>query len=101
IAGGRDKGGSYDPMVEALRRNPCRGVMLIGEAAEKIEAAIGGLVPSERAPSPGQAGGRAAPEAQRRAARGPSPARARYDMFQNYEHRGRVFKQSVEALPNE
>jgi UDP-N-acetylmuramoylalanine--D-glutamate ligase len=101
IAGGRDKGGSYVPMVEALRRNPCRGVILIGEAADKIDAAIAGALRTERAPSLEQAVAHAAEKAQRGDAVVLSPACSSYDMFQNYEHRGRVFKQSVEALPHE
>src|SRR4029079_12882512 len=40
IAGVRDKGGAYAPMVDALRANQCRAVVLIGEAADKIEAAL-------------------------------------------------------------
>jgi UDP-N-acetylmuramoylalanine--D-glutamate ligase len=101
IAGGRDKGGSYVPMVEALRRNPCRAVILIGEAADKIDAAIAGALQTERAPSLQNAVARAAEKAQRGDAVVLSPACSSYDMFENYEHRGRVFKQSVEALPNE
>jgi UDP-N-acetylmuramoylalanine--D-glutamate ligase len=101
IAGGRDKGGSYAPMVEALRRNPCRGVILIGEAAEKIDAALDGQVASERAPSLEQAVARAAAKAQHGDAVVLSPACSSYDMFQNYEHRGRAFRAAVEALPHE
>src|SRR5262249_6530637 len=40
IAGGRDKGGSYAPLVRALYDNRCRAVALIGEAADKIAAAL-------------------------------------------------------------
>jgi len=29
------------------------------------------------------------------------PACASFDMFENYEHRGRVFKEIVHALPGE
>jgi UDP-N-acetylmuramoylalanine--D-glutamate ligase len=101
IAGGRDKGGSYAPLVEALRRNPCRGVILIGEAAGKIDEAVAKLVPTERAASLEKAVARAAEKAQHGDAVVLSPACSSYDMFQNYEHRGRVFRQSVEGLSNE
>ena len=47
ILGGRDKGASYDPLVEAMR-GKVKHVLLIGEAAEKISAAMG-----TRSPSPG------------------------------------------------
>jgi UDP-N-acetylmuramoylalanine--D-glutamate ligase len=100
IAGGRDKGGSYAPLVDALQRSGCRGVMLIGEAAQKIETAIAGRVPSEHAPSLERAVERAAERTRSGEAVVLSPACASYDMFQNYEHRGRVFRQCVEALPN-
>jgi UDP-N-acetylmuramoylalanine--D-glutamate ligase len=76
-------------------------VILIGEAADKIDAAIAGALRTERAPSLEQAVASAAGKAQRGDAVVLSPACSSYDMFQNYEHRGRVFKQSVEALPHE
>jgi UDP-N-acetylmuramoylalanine--D-glutamate ligase len=98
IAGGRDKGGSYAPMVEALRANPCVEVVLIGEAADKIEAAIAGAVPTARARTLEEAVKRGAERAKSGEAVVLSPACASYDMFQNYEHRGRAFRAAVEAL---
>jgi UDP-N-acetylmuramoylalanine--D-glutamate ligase len=103
IAGGRDKGGSYAPMVAALQKNSCRAVLLIGEAAEKIEAAIAGAQPPlanvERAPSLEAAVERACAIAKSGESVVLSPACSSYDMFQNYEHRGRAFRAAVEALP--
>src|SRR5262249_52026160 len=48
IAGGRDKGGDYAPLAETLRRVG-RAAVLIGEAADKMQAAFAGVVPIERA----------------------------------------------------
>src|SRR5581483_2507303 len=48
VAGGRDKLGSYAPLVEALRRKG-RAVVVIGEAAERIETAVAGVIPVVRA----------------------------------------------------
>jgi UDP-N-acetylmuramoylalanine--D-glutamate ligase len=98
IAGGRDKGGSYAPLVRALKDNRCRAVVLIGEAADKIDAAIAAAVPTVRASSMERAVSLAIARAQRGDAVVLSPACSSYDMFNNYEHRGEVFKECVEAL---
>jgi UDP-N-acetylmuramoylalanine--D-glutamate ligase len=98
IAGGRDKGGSYAPMVAALKSNPCIEVVLIGEAADKIDAAIAGAVPTSRARTLEDAVKRGAERTQSGDAVVLSPACSSYDMFQNYEHRGRAFRAAVEAL---
>ena len=103
IAGGRDKGGSYAPMVKALYENRCRAVVLIGEAADKIEAALRedpayDEPPTVRATSMQDALARAVDHAQPGDAVVLSPACSSYDMFDNYEHRGRVFAAAVEAL---
>ena len=50
IAGGRDKGGSYGPLVDVLARKG-RAVVLLGEAAEAIARAVGDRVPVRRAAS--------------------------------------------------
>jgi UDP-N-acetylmuramoylalanine--D-glutamate ligase len=98
VAGGRDKGGSYAPLVRALTENSCRAVVLIGEAADKIDAAIAGAVPTLRARSMEQAVELAIVRTERGDAVVLSPACSSYDMFKNYEHRGDVFKECVEAL---
>ncbi len=69
--------------------------MLIGAAAEKIGAQLAGAVPLERAGTLE----RAVTLAFERARPGDTvllaPACASFDQFENYEHRGRVFKQLV------
>ena len=99
IAGGRDKGGSYVPLVEALLRNRCRAVLLIGEATQLIEAAIAGRVPTERCTSLEEAVARGAALSSTGEAVVLSPACSSFDMFKNYGHRGAVFRAAVEALP--
>ena len=105
IAGGRDKGGSYAPLVRALGDNRCRAVVLIGEAADQIEAALAAVddpaydpIPSVRATSMEDAVARAVERAQPGDAVVLSPACSSYDMFDNYEHRGKTFVAAVEAL---
>jgi UDP-N-acetylmuramoylalanine--D-glutamate ligase len=100
IAGGVDKGGSYAPMLEALD-GVCKGIILIGKAAPLIREAAA----AHRAPYP-VIDATDMHDAVRRAtelcASGDavvlSPACASYDMFQNFGHRGRVFREAVSAV---
>ena len=97
ILGGKDKGSDYKPLIEPLRKR-AKLVMLIGAAAEKIEAQIGGSVATVLA----ETLERGLALAWDRAKPGDTvllaPACASFDQFENYEHRGRVFKQLVHAL---
>jgi len=99
IAGGRDKGGSYAPLVAALRRGTCRKVLLIGEAAPLIERALDGSgIGALRMSSLEEAVAVAAQAAASGDAVVLSPACSSYDMFRNYEHRGQAFRAAVEAV---
>jgi UDP-N-acetylmuramoylalanine--D-glutamate ligase len=97
ILGGKDKGGDYAPLAPLIRAR-CEHVILIGAAADKIGAALAGTKPLHRAAT--------MPEAVvmglTLAAPGDTvllaPAAASFDMFDNYEHRGRVFKEAVRSL---
>jgi UDP-N-acetylmuramoylalanine--D-glutamate ligase len=97
ILGGKDKGSDYTPLVDPLRHR-ARLVLLVGTAAEKIDAQIGGRFPVMYAATLD----RALTLAYERAKPGDTvllaPACASFDQFENYEHRGRVFKQLVHAL---
>jgi UDP-N-acetylmuramoylalanine--D-glutamate ligase len=97
ILGGKDKGSDYTLLRDLLRRR-ARLALLIGAAAEKIAAQISGVVETEQAGRM-EAAVRVAAE---RARPGDTvllaPACASFDQFENYEHRGRVFKQLVHAL---
>ncbi|HVX94832.1 MAG TPA: UDP-N-acetylmuramoyl-L-alanine--D-glutamate ligase, partial [Polyangia bacterium] len=97
IAGGRDKGGDYAPLAEAMRRVG-RGAVLIGEAADKLEAALSPVVPVVRASTMDDAVIAAAGVAQQGDAVVLSPACSSFDMFRDYAHRAQVFRAAVERL---
>jgi UDP-N-acetylmuramoylalanine--D-glutamate ligase len=100
IAGGRDKGGSYAPLAQALARKG-RGAVLLGEAADAIARAVGGLVPVRRATSMDEAVRAGASLAQPGDAVLLSPACSSFDMFRDYKHRGDEFVRAVRALEEE
>jgi UDP-N-acetylmuramoylalanine--D-glutamate ligase len=100
IAGGLDKGGSYQPMFEALD-GVARGMVLIGQAAPLIRGAAaehGASYPVVDAGDMHEAVRLAAGMARPGDAVVLSPACASYDMFQNFGHRGRVFREAVAAV---
>lgn len=97
IAGGVGKGAEFDALAPVLSR--CgRGVVLIGEAADVIAAAVGNSVPQLRANSMEEAVALATSFAQPGDKVLLSPACASFDMFDNYAHRGDVFVAAVAAL---
>jgi UDP-N-acetylmuramoylalanine--D-glutamate ligase len=100
IAGGRDKLGSYAPLVEALRRKG-RAVVVIGEAAEKIAAAVGDALPLERATDMPGAVRRAFELAEPGDAVLLSPACSSFDMFKSYADRGDRFAEAALSLKQE
>jgi UDP-N-acetylmuramoylalanine--D-glutamate ligase len=100
IAGGRDKGGSYDLLVRAMAQVG-RGIVLIGEAADRIEAAMGSTVPVDRASSMEEAVRMAASRAQQGDAVILSPACSSFDMFGNYGERGAAFRAAAAKLEAE
>ena len=97
ILGGKDKGSDYSVLKPLLRARAKR-VYTIGAAAEKIESHISGAAPLERAGTLEAAVRRAAEQAQAGDIVLLAPACASFDQFENYEHRGRVFKQAVQAM---
>jgi UDP-N-acetylmuramoylalanine--D-glutamate ligase len=97
IAGGRDKEGSYAPLVEALRTKG-RAAILIGEASARIAEAIGDAVPVHRARTLEDAVRVSSALAHPGDAVLLSPACSSYDMFRDYKHRGDEFVRAVRAL---
>ncbi len=98
IGGGDGKGADFTPLRDALSRK-ARAVVLIGRDAPKIhETLVGTEVPVERARSLEQAVTMAAALAQSGDAVLLSPACASYDMFSDFEHRGRVFCEAVRRV---
>ncbi|MGC2527433.1 MAG: UDP-N-acetylmuramoyl-L-alanine--D-glutamate ligase [Candidatus Acidiferrum sp.] len=97
ILGGKDKGSDYTVLQKPLREKAILA-LLIGAAAEKIEKQIAGSVAIERAETLERAVETASHAAQRGDVVLLAPACASFDQFQNYEHRGRVFKELVAQL---
>ena len=97
IAGGRDKGGSYDLLVDVVREK-VRALVLIGEAKDKMAASFRDATQVEFAESMDEAVGLASSLAQEGDAVLLSPACASFDMFRSYSHRGEVFSHAVLAM---
>jgi UDP-N-acetylmuramoylalanine--D-glutamate ligase len=97
ILGGKDKGSDYTLLREPLHRRT-RLALLIGAAAGKIAGQLDGAVEIERANTLERAVQIAASRAQAGDTVLLAPACASFDQFENYEHRGRVFKQLVRQL---
>jgi UDP-N-acetylmuramoylalanine--D-glutamate ligase len=97
ILGGKDKGSDFRILRSALR-NHARMALLIGGAAEKIERELGGAIPVTRVDTMARAVEIAAQRAEPGDVVLLAPACASFDQFENYEHRGRVFKQLVREL---
>ena len=97
ILGGKDKGSDYAGLRDLLQER-AREVILIGAAAEKIAGQLAGAAHIESAGTME----RAVELARERAQPGDvvllAPACASFDQFENYEHRGRVFKELVAKL---
>jgi UDP-N-acetylmuramoylalanine--D-glutamate ligase len=94
ILGGKDKGSDYRPLREPLAAR-ARAVLLIGQAAGKIASQIEGAVPLVDCGDLAAAVAYAARQAAPRDTILLAPACASFDQFQNFEHRGDVFKRLV------
>jgi UDP-N-acetylmuramoylalanine--D-glutamate ligase len=94
IAGGRGKGSDYRVLRELVQRR-VKSLVTIGEDAPLIEQAFGDLVRASRAGSMEEAVAMAADFAAGGGTVLLSPACASFDMFDNFEHRGNVFKDCV------
>jgi UDP-N-acetylmuramoylalanine--D-glutamate ligase len=97
ILGGKDKGSDYTVLETPLREKAILA-LLIGAAASKIEKQIAGSVAIEQAGTIERAVETAAHAARPGDVVLLAPACASFDQFQNYEHRGRVFKELVRQL---
>jgi UDP-N-acetylmuramoylalanine--D-glutamate ligase len=96
IAGGRDKGQDFAPALERVRRH-VRAAVLIGEGADRIARAWSG-VPQVRAASLADAVRAAYQAAKPQGTVLLSPGCASFDMFRDFEDRGRQFKSEVLKL---
>ncbi|HLF15162.1 MAG TPA: UDP-N-acetylmuramoyl-L-alanine--D-glutamate ligase, partial [Bacteroidota bacterium] len=97
ILGGRDKGNDYSKIAGLVAKS-VRSIVAVGESADKVVKAFSGTVPVEKASSMKDAVDRSAALASEGDVVLLSPACASFDWFDNYEHRGRVFKEAVWGL---
>ena len=97
ILGGKDKDSDYMQLAPLLRERVA-AVYTIGSAAEKIERELAGVVKIEQAQTLGVAVKLAAAAAKPGDTVLLAPACSSFDQFENYEHRGRVFRECVTAL---
>ena len=97
MLGGRDKGNDYSRIADLVRKN-VRAIVAMGESADKVEKAFSGIKPVRRATSIDEAVLASQSFAQAGDVVLLSPACASFDWFENYEQRGRVFKELVKNL---
>jgi len=97
IAGGRDKDSDFAPIVQ-YGKNRIKEVILIGEAREKMFEILGKSFPVQFAESMEEAVKKAFTAASPGDVVLLSPACASFDMFDNFEHRGEIFKKAVLSL---
>jgi UDP-N-acetylmuramoylalanine--D-glutamate ligase len=97
ILGGKDKGSDYTVLNDLLRERVKR-VYTIGAAAAKIESQIQGAAEIDHADTLENAVQRASETAVSGDVIVLAPACASFDQFENYEHRGSVFKETVRLL---
>jgi UDP-N-acetylmuramoylalanine--D-glutamate ligase len=97
LLGGRDKDGDFETL-EPLIKTRVKALILFGEARERINEKVGGLVQTDIRPTLQEA----TLEAHRRAAAGDvvllSPGCASFDEFTDYKHRGNFFQSLVRTL---
>jgi UDP-N-acetylmuramoylalanine--D-glutamate ligase len=99
IAGGVGKNADFSPLIPPIKKY-VKTVILIGEDANIIAKVLGCGVNIQFATSMFDAVQIAAKEADAGDCVLLSPASASFDMFKNFEHRGNVFMDIVNALPS-
>jgi UDP-N-acetylmuramoylalanine--D-glutamate ligase len=97
ILGGKDKDSDYTLLADLLRER-VDAVYTIGSAAEKIERELAGVVKMVQAGTLESAVSSAAASAKAGDVVLLAPACSSFDQFENYEHRGRAFREAVFAL---
>ncbi|PYJ14914.1 MAG: UDP-N-acetylmuramoyl-L-alanine--D-glutamate ligase, partial [Verrucomicrobia bacterium] len=98
IAGGKDKGFSFDAL-RSLVKEKVKSTILIGEMAERISRSWNGAVHAQIANSLADAVGRAHASARPGEVVLFSPGTSSFDMFRSYADRGDQFRALVQALP--
>lgn len=100
ICGGRDKGGDYAPLADAMNERG-RGVVVMGEAADRIARAMGPGLVLERASCMEEAVRKARKMAESGDCVLLSPACSSFDMFESYRARGEAFARAVRTMVEE
>ena len=100
IAGGRHKGGDYSPLVNASK-GKIKTAVLLGEAKELMAQAFEGVIPFVLCESMEDAVSQAYLLADPGDVVLLAPACSSFDMFSDYEHRGRVFLDAVARLDDD
>jgi UDP-N-acetylmuramoylalanine--D-glutamate ligase len=100
IAGGRDKGSDFT-LLRAVVGRKVKHLVLVGEAAGLMEAALGSIVTTELAVTMEDAVRRAMAVAAGGDIVLLAPGCASFDMFSGYAERGRVFAEQVLQLARE
>ncbi|MCL2484709.1 MAG: UDP-N-acetylmuramoyl-L-alanine--D-glutamate ligase [Endomicrobia bacterium] len=94
IMGGLDKGSSYKPLKNLLKER-VKAVFLIGSASEKIKKDLGGSAAFYDCQNINNAVNKALATVKSGDIVLLSPACASFDQFDNFEQRGRIFKELV------
>ena len=98
ILGGTDKGNDYAPIADLVRQK-VKAIVCLGVDNRKIHDFFGGMVPViEDTLSAGDCVARCAALAEPGDTVLLSPCCASFDLFENYEDRGRQFKEAVRNL---
>jgi UDP-N-acetylmuramoylalanine--D-glutamate ligase len=97
ILGGRDKGGDFKKLKEPIEEK-VKNIILIGEAREKIRKVLEGSAPLQTVSSLKEAvrAGYSLAEAGEVVLL--APGCTSFDMFHDFEERGKIFKQEVSSL---
>jgi UDP-N-acetylmuramoylalanine--D-glutamate ligase len=97
ILGGKDKGADFTLLRGPVRKK-VRKALLVGSSAEKIRAALEGVVPLEKAATFRELVRKGYEAASPGDVVLLAPAATSWDMFDNFEQRGRTFKREVRSL---
>ncbi|HLL71214.1 MAG TPA: UDP-N-acetylmuramoyl-L-alanine--D-glutamate ligase [Pyrinomonadaceae bacterium] len=100
ILGGRGKNAPYAPLAPLVERK-CRALVVLGEDAERIERELEAHARVMRVKDMREAVRQAADVAREGDVVLLAPACASWDMFDSFEHRGRVFKEAVNEMMND
>jgi UDP-N-acetylmuramoylalanine--D-glutamate ligase len=99
IAGGRHKGADYSPLVKAARER-VREAVFLGEARRLLANAFEGVLPFTLVGDMREAVTQAFSSAKADDVVLLAPACSSFDMYSDYAHRGRIFKEEVKRLDN-